>query len=105
MSFICNDKHISGNITYNEDGIGTCEKDCAKEHLFERSKHMTKAVAFLKFSVDLIFFVTVNRLIFLLPIYIIISLVTLNAVSILLKNKIETIIREKTKVNTIDEAL
>ena len=33
MYFIWNDKHISDNSTSNEDGIGTCEMDFAKDHL------------------------------------------------------------------------
>ena len=37
--FISNDKRISsrvsGNILYNEGGIGQCEMDCVREHLTE----------------------------------------------------------------------
>ena len=66
---------------------------------------MTRAVGFMKFRVDLILFIKVNRLIFLLSIYFIISLFMLNAVSTLLENQIEIIIIKETKANIIDEIL
>ena len=36
MYFICNDKRISDNNTYNEGGIGLCKMDSVKDHLIER---------------------------------------------------------------------
>ena len=39
MSFICNDKRISDNNTYNEGSIEPCELDYPMEHLTEWSKY------------------------------------------------------------------
>ena len=36
MYFICNDKRISNNNTYNEGGIGLCEMDSVKDYLIKR---------------------------------------------------------------------
>ena len=38
MCFICNDKGISENNPYNQDGIARCKINCAEEHLTEWSK-------------------------------------------------------------------
>ena len=39
MCFICNDKRITDNNTYNEISTEPCEFDYAKEHLTESSTH------------------------------------------------------------------
>ena len=39
ICFICNDKRIIDNNTYNKGGFGRCGMDFAKEHLNEGSKY------------------------------------------------------------------
>ena len=72
MCFICNDKPISDNDTYNEVVTGRNEMDCVKELLTEWSSYVrvARAFDFMKPFAGLILFVIKNRLILLLSIHI-----------------------------------
>lgn len=38
MCFICNDKYINDNNTYDESAIGRCKMSCARDRLVSCSK-------------------------------------------------------------------
>ena len=76
MCFNCNDKGISDDNTNNEGGIGQSKIDCAEEHFIELSKYYESVKSTRSYTalVASILLVIDNCFIFLLSIYIIISL-------------------------------